>query len=365
MQWRAVWRHTHRHDSAHAVRLLDVVIDGHNDLAWAMRQLCDYDLSMVDLSQSVPGIHTDIPRLRAGEVSGQFWSVYAPSTLSGAEAVVVTLEQIDFVRRFVARFPGDLALATSADEVVAARASGRIASLIGLEGGHCIDESLGVLRMMHALGARYMTLTHNHNAPWADSATDEPVLRGLNSFGEDVVREMNRLGMLVDLSHVSADVMRHALAVTAAPAIFSHSCARALVDVPRNVPDDVLTALAANGGICMIAFVPDFVSAPFATWFGEQERGVVGSPAPVVTVDDVADHIDHVRDVAGIDHVGIGGDFDGSAYMPPELNDVSTYPRLLAALSARGWTPRDLGYLCSGNILRVLRAAEDTAHAHG
>jgi membrane dipeptidase len=341
-----------------------VVIDGHNDLAWAMRRLCNYDLDAVDLSTSVPSLHTDIPRLRAGGVTGQFWSVYAPSTLSGPEAVTVALEQIDFVRRLIERFPGELAWATSADDVTAARRAGRIASLIGLEGGHCIDGSLAVLRMMYDLGARYMTLTHNHNVAWADSATDQPTLGGLSPFGEDVVREMNRLGMLVDLSHVSAEVMRNALAVTRAPVIFSHSCARALVDSPRNVPDDVLVTLATNGGICMVAFVPDFVSAPFATWYDERERGVVGVAPPVVTVDDVADHIDHVRDVAGIQHVGVGGDFDGSRYMPPALNDVSSYPILLATLAARGWARADLELLCSGNILRVLRAAEDVSHAH-
>jgi len=338
-----------------------VVIDGHNDLAWAMRLLCDYDLDAVDLSQVVPQLHTDIPRLRAGGVTGQFWSVYAPSRFTGSEAVLVTLEQIDFVRRFITRFPRELALATTADEVRVAQSTGRIASLIGLEGGHCIDSSLAALRMMYELGARYMTLTHNQNVAWADSATDEPVLGGMSDFGVDVVREMNRLGMLVDLSHVSADVMRQALALTSAPAIFSHSSARALVDVPRNVPDDVLETLATNGGICMVAFVPDFVSTSFAKWYQDREMGVVDIPPPVVTIDDVADHIDHVRDVAGIEHVGVGGDFDGSAHMPPALSDVSSYPKLIEVLSARGWSARDLELLCNGNILRVLGAAEDVS----
>jgi len=358
------------------------VIDGHNDLPWAMRNLCAYDLDRVDLAGPVPDLHTDIPRLRAGGVSGQFWSVFMPSTLSGGAAVAATLEQIDFVYRLVTRYPDTFELALTADDVDRIRATGRIASLMGMEGGHCIDESLGVLRMMYALGVRYLTLTHNDNVPWADSATDEPVLEGLSPFGEDVVREMNRLGMLVDLSHVSADVMRHALRTTSAPVVFSHSSARAICDVPRNVPDDVLSSLPANGGVCMVTFVPDFVSPACADWVAQcrdllasrggnprsfadmvpvlQERAQT-QPPPAATIDDVVAHVEHVRAVAGVDHVGIGGDYDGSVFMPEGLADVSGYPRLFAALSSRGWSEGELERLRSGNVLRILRDAETVA----
>jgi membrane dipeptidase len=274
------------------------------------------------------------------------------------------------------------ALATSADDVQAAAASGRVASLMGMEGGHSIGGSLAVLRMMHALGGRYMTLTHNENVPWADSATDAPALGGMNAFGEQVVAEMNRLGMLVDLSHVSPDTMRHALRVTRAPAIFSHSSARAVCDVPRNVPDDVLSALAAGGGVCMVTFVPAFVSPAWARWAEQcremvRERGgdpkrfsdlnpvmlarAEDDPPPLVTVEDVVPHLEHVREVAGVAHVGLGGDFDGSAFMPHDLYDVSCYPVLLDALRERGWSAKELDGLRSGNVLRVLRDAEEAA----
>jgi membrane dipeptidase len=366
----------------HVVNAPVGVLDGHNDLPWAMRELCGYDLDQVDLTQSVPQLHTDVPRLRAGGVGGQFWSVFVPSSLAGDRAVVATLEQVDFVRRMAARYPEAFTLATTADQVEAAAASGRVASLMGMEGGHSIGESLGALRMMHALGVRYMTLTHNDNVPWADSATDEPALHGMNGFGEQVVAEMNRLGMLVDLSHVSADTMRHALRVTRAPAIFSHSSARAICDVPRNVPDDVLSTLAAGGGVCMVTFVPAFVSPVFARWY-EQCREIVAErggdprrfedlnplmreraqtdPPPLVTVEDVVPHLEHVRDVAGVEHVGLGGDFDGSAFMPHDLYDVSCYPVLLDALRERGWSVKELDGLRSGNVLRVLRDAEEAA----
>jgi membrane dipeptidase len=355
------------------------VIDGHNDLPWAMRKHCGYDMTVSDLGSSIPELHTDIPRLRAGQVTGQFWSVYVPSTLSGADAVTATLEQIDFVHRMIERYPNHFAFAQTADEVERAANSGRIASLIGIEGGHSINESLAVLRMMFDLGARYMTLTHNDNTPWADSATDVPTLHGLSEFGERVVREMNRLGMLVDLSHVSADVMRHAMKVTRSPVMFSHSSARAICDVPRNVPDDVLTALAANGGLCMVTFVPDFVSPRVARW-AEQckeiavERGgnarnmadvdrvfrerLTTDPPPSATVSDVVAHVEHVREVAGIDHVGIGGDYDGTLFMPAGLEDVSGYPRLFGALVARGWNESDLNQLRRQNVLRVMRDAQ-------
>jgi membrane dipeptidase len=253
---------------------------------------------------------------------------------------------------------------------------------MGMEGGHCIDGSLGVLRMMYELGVRYMTLTHNDNVAWADSATDEPVLGGLSPFGEDVVREMNRLGMLVDLSHVSTDVMRQALSVTRSPVVFSHSSARAICDVPRNVPDDVLETLASNGGVCMVAFVSDFLSSGFARWFEESRhlvarRGgnsdgfaelepVMGErseidPPPVVTIDDVVAHIEHIREVAGVEHIGIGGDYDGSAVMPAGLEDVSGYPRLFTKLKSRSWSESELEMLGSGNVLRALRGAEAVA----
>ncbi len=355
------------------------MIDGHNDLPWAMRTLCDYDFDVVHLNERQPRLHTDIGRLREGGVTGQFWSVFVPSTLPGGTAVSQTLEQIEFVYRLVERYPDDFALATSVAEVEAARSQKRIASLLGMEGGHSINESIGVLRMMYELGCRYMTLTHNDNTPWADSATDTPVLGGLNAFGKQVVREMNRLGMLVDLSHVSADVMRQAIAVSRRPVMFSHSSARAVCDVPRNVPDDVLVSLTVNGGLCMVTFVADFVSPKVSAWFGETravmvEAGgdprnipqvdkflreyVVKNPPPKATIDDVIAHIEHVRDVAGVDHIGIGGDYDGCMFLPVGLEDVSGYPRLFSALSDRGWSAGDLDKLRANNVLRVLHDAE-------
>lgn len=360
------------------------VIDGHNDLAWAMRKLCRYDLDEVDLSGPVPALHTDIPRLLAGGVTGQFWSVYVSSTLAGGDAVTATLEQIDFVRRLVDRHRTTFGFARNADDVEEARDNGRIASLLGMEGGHSIDNSLPVLRMMFDLGVRYLTLTHNDNNEWADSATDERRLGGLSPFGEEVVREMNRLGMMVDLSHVSDDVMRQALRVSAAPVIFSHSSARAVCDVSRNVPDDVLTVLAANGGLCMVTFVANFVSPGVASWVEEArqilaERGgderspgalasfirerAASETVPRATIDDVVAHFEHVREVAGIDHVGVGGDFDGALLMPDGLDDVSGYPRLFDALRLRRWSPADLEKVAAGNVLRVLREAETTARA--
>ena len=337
-----------------------MIVDGHNDLAWAMRELHNYDLDAIDLAQHSPAFHTDISRVRKGGVSGQYWSVYAPSTLSGSQAAVVTVEQIMFVRAFIERFPNDLVFATCANDVIKAQQSGRIASLIGVEGGHCIDESLTILEMFYALGARYMTLTHNHNTSWADSATDERKLGGLNAFGKQVVQTMNRLGMLVDLSHVSAEVMIDALSITTAPAIFSHSSARALVDVPRNVPDEVLSLLAKNNGVCMVAFVSDFVSQEFAQWHKDKDGKAPGVP-PIVTVEHVADHVEHIREVAGIDHVGIGADFDGDPSFPVGLDNVSTYPSLMDTLSNRGWSAPEIEQLSSGNILRVLRDAEEVA----
>ncbi|MFF1816655.1 dipeptidase [Kribbella sp. NPDC058245] len=354
-----------------------LVIDGHNDLPIAFYELCEYDLDAHDLSGSVPQLHTDLPRLRAGNVGAQFWSLWVPQD---EHAVRRTFEQLDFVHQLVARFPDSLQLATTADDVEAAIKAGRIASLMGMEGGYSIGESLGVLRTMRTLGVRYMTLTHNNNVPWADSATDKPVLGGLNDFGEQVVREMNRIGMLVDLSHVSADTMRHALRITSAPVIFSHSSARAVCDVPRNAPDDVLETLAGNDGVCMVTFVPYFVSQEYVDWVAgadeiakanglnaqkpsdhEKLGELYGTPKPVVRLADVVQHVEHVREVAGIDHVGIGGDYDGVPETPVDLPDVSSYPLLFEALAERKWSDQDLEKLAGGNILRVLRASDDVA----
>ncbi len=359
------------------------VFDGHNDLPWRLREQCAYDLSAVDLANGEPSVHTDIPRLRAGGVAAQFWSVFVPCSMAGEGAVTATLEQVDFVHRLVAAFPDDLVLCRTTDEAAHAIATGRIASLMGMEGGHSVNESLATLRMMHRLGVRYMTLTHNENVPWADSATDEPVLGGLNDFGRDVVREMNRVGMFVDLSHVSADVMRDALEVASAPAIFSHSSARAVCDHPRNVPDDVLASLGGNGGVCMVTFVPPFISQDWADWYFESldlvrsrgldprrfadvdpvlsERAAVAPPPP--TVSDVADHVDHVRDVAGIDHLGLGGDYDGAGPFPSGLEDVAGYPRLFDELRGRGYSEADLARIGSQNILRAMRDMECVAEA--
>jgi membrane dipeptidase len=369
-------------ERARALLARSPVVDGHNDLAWALRELVGYDLDQVDLSGGQPRLQTDIPRLRAGGVGAQFWSVYVPSKLQGDHAVSATLEQIDAVRALAARYPGDLALAGTAGEVERAVASGRIASLLGAEGGHSIDGSLGALRMLFALGVRYLTLTHNHNVPWADSATDEPACGGLSCFGEEVVREMNRLGMLVDLSHVAASTMRAALDASQAPVIFSHSSARALCDVPRNVPDDVLGRLASNGGVCMVTFVPMFVSPRCSDWWELAREHVAAQgidpgdlpaarplleawrrdhPPPPVTVAEVADHVEHVRQVAGVAHVGLGGDYDGTAFQPAGLQDVSGYPLLLAELLGRGWSEPEVAMLTWGNALRVLRDAESVA----
>jgi membrane dipeptidase len=357
------------------------VMDGHNDLPWAVREHCAYDLAKVDLAGGEPALQTDLPRLRRGGVAAQFWSVFVPCALDGDAAVTATLEQVDFVHRLVQEFPDDLTSCRTADEVEAAMAAGTVASLTGMEGGHSINSSLGTLRMMHALGVRYMTLTHNENVPWADSATDEPVLGGLSDFGREVVREMNRIGMFVDLSHVSASVMRQALDMATAPAIFSHSSALAVCDHPRNAPDDVLRSLAVNGGVCMVTFVPPFIKQDWANWYFEsldvvserggdprkfehvdpvlRERADLAPPPP--TVGDVADHVDHVREVAGVDHIGIGGDYDGSVMFPAGLEDVSGYPRLFEELRGRGWSDAELRQVGTGNILRAMRDMEAVA----
>ena len=357
------------------------LIDGHNDLPWELRELYGSDLSAADLTERLPNTHTDIPRLVEGGVGGQFWSVYVPVTLAGDAAVTAVIEQIDLVHRMIERYPARFQLALTAADVDQAFAAGKVASLLGAEGGHSIAGSLGVLRMLFALGVRYMTLTHNSNVGWADSATDAVGTGGLSDFGRSVVAEMNRLGMLVDLSHVSPATMHAALDSSAAPVIFSHSSARAVCDHPRNVPDDVLRRLAVNGGVCMVTFVPFFVSQQCTDWFnalraeaaarGDDSADLSAAfallpewerdhPRPVATIAQVADHIDHVREVAGVDHVGIGGDFDGTPVVPVGLDDVSRYPALFAELQRRHWSEADLKSLAGANTLRVLRAAQPT-----
>ena len=358
------------------------VIDGHNDLLWEARKQAGYDFERLDVGAGGTPTHTDIPRLVEGGVGGQFWSVFVPTHLPGGAAVTATLEQIDGVHRLVERYADRLALATTADQVEAAWRDGRIASLLGAEGGHSIDCSLGTLRMLFDLGVRYLTLTHNDNTPWADSATDDPGVGGLSAFGVEVVREMNRLGMMVDLSHVAATTMRAVLDATEAPVIFSHSSARAVTDHPRNVPDDVLGQLGDNGGVCMVTFVPAFVNPECAAWQIEavatakaqgldpsqteawqafREEWERGRAEPPTTLADVVAHCDHVREVAGIEHIGLGGDYDGTESLPEGLEDVTGYPRLLAALAERGWSEDDLARLTSGNILRVMRDVESVA----
>ncbi|WP_042387891.1 dipeptidase [Streptacidiphilus melanogenes] len=363
------------------------IVDGHNDLPWKLREQVRYDLSRRDIADDQRShLHTDLARLRAGGVGAQFWSVYVPSTPSrveGGDAVTATLEQVDFVHALVARYPEQLRLALTADGMEAARAEGRIASLMGAEGGHSINNSLAALRALYALGVRYMTLTHNDNNDWADSATDEPKAGGLTRFGEEVVREMNRLGMLVDLSHVSADTMRAALRVTAAPVVFSHSSARAVCDHVRNIPDDVLAALPANGGVAMATFVPKFILPEAVAWTRRADENMVAhgfhpldlspdglavqsafeaaNPRPLATESTVADHLDHMREVAGVDHIGLGGDYDGTAFTPQGLEDVAGYPNLVAELMRRGWSRDDLAKLTWGNAVRVLRDAESVA----
>jgi membrane dipeptidase len=361
------------------------LIDGHNDIAEQLRE--NYGLSVEGLAngtdQRPHPLMTDMARLRAGRVGAQFWSVYIPSEVTGDLAIRDTIEQIDIVKRMVKAYPNDLALANSADDVVRIHRTGKVASLIGIEGGHQIGGNLAALRQFYDLGARYMTLTHFRNNEWADSATDDPKYHGLTDFGRTVIHEMNRLGMLVDLAHVSDDVMRQALEVSKAPVIFSHSSARALDDHNRNVPDDILKLTAEKGGVVMVNFYPGYVSDAFRKWNAEEaaEEGRLKSldngrpevrqaalkawkaanPAPRVTVSEVADHVDHVAKIAGHDHVGIGGDLDGIETAPEGLGSVGGYPLLLAELIRRGWSDTNLAKLAGGNVLRVMRQAERVA----
>jgi membrane dipeptidase len=359
------------------------VIDGHNDLAWAIRNdaVAPGDLERYDLRRRTRG-DTDLARLRAGGVGGQFWSVYVPGDLDGEGFARVQLEQIDLARRLIARHPAHLAPAFTAADVERARRRGRIASLLGMEGGHVLENSLGALRAYRDLGVRYLTLTHNVSHAWADSCNDVRRHGGLTAFGREVVREMNRLGMLVDLAHASPDTMRDALDTSAAPVIFSHSSCRALTEHPRNVPDEILARLPRNGGVIMLTFVAPFVCQAAAdaaarvlaearrlaegiTDPGERQRiereHRRAHPLPPATIGQVADHVEHARRVAGVAHIGLGGDYDGNEAWPVGLEDVSGYPRLVAELLRRGWREADLARLVRGNILRVLREAEAVA----
>jgi membrane dipeptidase len=337
------------------------LIDGHNDYPWALRGIDPgRDLEKAEISKPVPALMTDIARLRQGGVGGQFWSVYVPSTMQGKEAVRATLEQIDIVHRMTQRWPETFEMAYTAADVERSFKAGRIGSLIGMEGGHSIDSSLATLRMMFALGARYMTLTHSANVPWADASPGPVVLGGLSKFGEEVVREMNRLGMLVDLSHVHPETMEDALRVTEAPVIFSHSSAKAICNVHRNVPDNVLQLVAKNGGVVMVTFVPGFISQEVANYDARPAAERTGA-APKATLQQVADHIDHIRKVAGIDHIGLGGDFDGISSVIVGLEDVSTYPALTAELLKRGYKDDDIKKILGLNVLRVMRQVERVA----
>jgi membrane dipeptidase len=338
------------------------LVDGHNDLPWAVRQYetAPHDVVAYDLRRRTPG-HTDIGRLRQGRVGAQFWSVYIPHNAIEEGAAKTQLEQIDIAHQIIQRYPDVFELALTSADAERIFRSGRIASMLGMEGGHAIENSLGALRAFYDLGVRYMTLTHSANIDWADSCCALREHGGLTEFGREVVREMNRLGMLVDLSHVSAESMHEALEVTEAPVIFSHSSARAITDHPRNVPDDVLRRLRENGGLVMVTFVPSFINTEVMQWSQLPPTRRRDTPAPSATIDDVIRHIEHVRDVAGINHVGIGADYDGIDSTPVGLEDVSTYPVLFTELARRGWSDADLRRLAGENAMRVWREAERVA----
>lgn len=365
------------------------LIDGHNDLPWQFEKRYKNHIDKMNLNDTSkldPPMHTDIPRLKAGGVGAQFWSVYVPVETLGPAAVQAVLEQIDITNRFVQRYPDAFKIALRADDIQKIHGSGKIASLIGVEGGHCINNSLAALRILYAAGARYMTLTHSSNTDWADAATAAPKHGGLNAFGEQVVREMNRLGMLVDLSHVSPEAMHKVLDVTQAPIIFSHSSARAISNHPRNVPDDILKRIPSNGGIVMITFVPSFISeqvrqygavkdgeeARYKALFPQESKEQIKArmdqwekehPSPKATLKQVADHIDYIKKAAGIDSIGIGSDFDGIESTPIGLEDVSHFPDLLAELMNRGYTKEEIRKIAGLNLLRVLRKVEHVASA--
>jgi membrane dipeptidase len=365
------------------VHLESFVFDGHNDLPWEMRTKADSSFEKRDIAKIQPAMQTDIPRLRKGGVGAQFWSVYVPAeTAKKGTALADTLEQIQLVKAMIARYPDVFEAARTASDVERIAKAGKIASLIGVEGGHAIEDSLENLRRLHALGAGYMTLTHSDTLAWADAATDKPRHGGLSPFGEEVVREMNRLGMLVDLSHVSDETMKAALRVSKAPVIYSHSSARAIANHPRNVPDDVLKLVKENGGVVMVNFFPGFIvprsaeilakmfdksrelRAAFpndADYQREYRRWERQNAYPTGSIHDVVDHIEHITKVAGIDHVGLGSDFDGITKVPVQLEDVSTYPLITQELLNRGYKPADIHKIMSGNILRVMRAAETVA----
>jgi membrane dipeptidase len=360
-----------------------LLVDGHNDLPWVLREKKDPSFQVIDLHKSQSGFNTDIPRLRKGGVGAQFWSAYVPASF-GKKGIAVreTLEQIDVVHRMVRAYPDDFEMASTVDDILRIHAKGKIASMIGVEGGHSIDNSLAVLRMYYPLGVRYMTLTHSETLDWADSATDKPKSHGLSPFGEQVVREMNKLGMLVDISHVSAETMRHAIRVSKAPVIASHSSAFAVSNHPRNVPDDVLRMIKEKDGVVMVNFFSGFVVPEaarltidlFETFRELQAKypdekdfqQALGAyrkdhPIPPGTVHDVVDHIEHIIRVAGVDHAGIGSDFDGVTQLPKQLEDVSCYPYITQELLNRGHSPEDVHKVLGGNLLRVMRRAEEVA----
>ncbi|MGM0459706.1 MAG: dipeptidase [Bacteroidota bacterium] len=372
-----------------AIDILERVplFDGHNDAPYQYRNRVDYkfsDLDFYDTTQLDNPMHTDIPRLKEGRVGAQWWSVYVPADIPEDEAVKRTMEQIDFVYRMAERYPDEFEMAYTADDVERIFENGKIASLIGMEGGHSIANSLAVLRSFHRLGARYMTITHSRTLDWVDAAGDEPQHDGLSEFGEDVIREMNRLGMMVDLSHVTPATMKDAISVSEAPVMFSHSNARAISGHPRNVPDDVLQLLPEKDGLVMVTFVESFTSEELRQWYAERagyrekiESLYAGQPdtieqmvsdweeeneMPKSTLEQVADHIDHIRDQVGVDHIGIGGDYDGITSLPLGLEDVSTYPDLFAELLDRGYTEEELEKIAGLNMLRVLRGAEEVSN---
>jgi membrane dipeptidase len=340
-------------DEGRAVHFSGMLFDGHNDLPWELRKNGNSSFDQVDIAQNQPQMHTDIPRLKAGGLKAQFWSVYVSAdTAVTGDALLQTMQQIDIVERMVKRYPDTFEIAATADDIERIVKEGKVASMMGVEGGHSIEGSLGNLQRFYDRGCRYMTLTHSRTLPWADSATDEAKHGGLTEFGEEVVREMNRMGMLVDLSHVSPDVMRQAIAVSKAPVMFSHSSALAINDHPRNVPDDVLKLLPENGGVVLVNFFSKFIVPTEELQANEEARG---------SIHDVVDHIEHIAKVAGFDHVGIGSDFDGVPRLPVQLDDVSTYPLITQELLNRGHSAEDIHKILGGNMLRVLRGAEAVA----